>query len=89
MLGIACTIMMIPSFSSLIASVLVLILLARYGSAKLAMGPIRRRTTSEMDTNGTDDLETGLLSNEQKDADDESEQAGNAGDALMQGGEGC
>ena len=64
--------MMIPSFSSLIASVLVLILLARYGSAKLAMGPIRRRTTSEMDTNGTDDLETGLLSNEQKDADDEN-----------------
>ena len=63
--------MMIPSFSSLVASILVLFLLARYGSAKLAMGPIRRRTTSEIDTSGTNDLETGLLSSEQKVEDEE------------------
>ena len=70
-LGLACTIMMIPSFSSVVASILVLFLLARYGSAKLAMGPIRRRTTSEIDTNGTNDLETGLLSSEHKVEDEE------------------
>jgi len=67
-LGIACTIMMIPSFSSFCASIVVLFLLGRYGSSKIAMGPIRRRTTSEVN-----DLETGLLEHKAEDEGEEED----------------